>query len=239
MSTAAIYNGFGRYEQSNEGQKGMSLNYAGISFWFPYEQVTYIPDFTMREVDHDKSTANGEEEGSLTYRTFRLSGERIAEEILETGVPFKESAKGLILITNSPDKRKNDYLKVFAGVSEDGKKLFTEVQEITPSEFEINESHRLARAFKEEIIQQYFQTKRERLAGGHGQLFPTGLIKVFMTELGVKDIDDVTKQLEAAVATPGITPEMFMAALKEILNARLAIPEAPKTGKVKEAASIV
>jgi hypothetical protein len=34
------------------------------------------------------------------------------------------------------------------------------------------------------------------MAGGHGQIFPTGLIQVFMDELGIKDIDDVTRQTD-------------------------------------------
>lgn len=238
MSTVAIFNGFGRYEQTNDGQKGMTLLHAGIPFWFPYDQVTYIPDFTMREVDHDKSTANGEEEGVLTYRTFRLSGERIAEELLETGIPFKESEKGLMVITATPAKRKTTTQTIFSGVSEEGTKLFTDVPEIEPTEYEIAEAHNRARAFKEQVIQQYFQTKRERMAGGHGQLFPTGLIRVYMTELGVRDIDDVTRQLETAAATPGITLETLTQLIQAIVAASKSepaavIPEPPKSAKAK------
>lgn len=226
MSTVAIYNGFGQYETNQNGQKGIMLSHGGVPYWFPYGKVSYIPDITMREVDHDASTANGEEEGVLTYKTFRLDGRRVAEELLETQVPFKNSYKGILVISQEKEKRKNSYVSVFAGFSEDGEKLSTEVQEIEPSSFELAEAERRARQYKEETIQLYFQSKRERMAGGHGQIFPSGLVRVFMTELGVKDIDDVSRQISTVAATPGMSPEMLLTLVKEIMAAAREIPAA-------------
>lgn len=232
MSTVAIFNGFGKYEQTNDGEKGMTLLYAGIPFWFPYDKVTYIPDCTLREVDHRESSADGEEESVLTYKTFRLLGERIAEEILETQIPYTNHSKGLILISTEAAKRKNSYAKAFAGYSEEGTRLLTEVQEVTPTPFEIEEAHRLAQAFKEELVQGYFQSKRERMAGGNGRITPNGLVKVFMEELGIKDIDDVSRQLEGQKAAPGISNEQLVALIQSLTEIRER-PSAPPTPKVE------
>lgn len=230
MSTAAIFNGFGQYESKPGGEKGITLLHGGVPFWFPFDKVTYIPDFVMREVDHDKSTAkDGEEEGILQYLTFRLSGERIAEELLEPQIPTPNQDKGIIRIDNHPSKRLNSYVTVRAGFDDFGRVLTTEVQEITPTEYEIAEAHSKARAYKEEVINTYFQGKRERMSGGNGRLFPAGLTKTFMTELGVKDIDDVTKQLEAVAATPGVTPETLLSVVRELINGLkgASLPETP------------
>ncbi len=221
MSTAAIYNGFGQYEQNNEGQKGITLPYAGLGFWLPYRKVTYIPDWTLREVDHDLTAAsNGAEEGFLTYKAHIVPGNRIAEELLETQIPFKNSDKGIILITPDQTKRKPSYIHVPAGFSEAGQRLTSEVQEIEPSPFDIAEADRRAQAYKQEVVQSYFQAKRERMAGGQGPIVPTGLIKVFMAELGVQDIDDVSRQIQAAAATPGMTIADFAAVMERVLGVR-------------------
>lgn len=220
MSTIAVFNGYGQYEQTNDGQKGITLSHGGVPFWFPFDAVTYLPDFTYREVDHNETTAkDGEEEGFLSYKTFRISGNRLAEELLEAQIPYQNKDMGIIVVSNEASKRKNSYVNVHAGFDDEGRKLMTEVQEIQPSEYEIAEAHSKALAYKEEIIKNYFQTKRERMSGGKGQLFPTGLIKVFMKELGVKDLDDVSKQLEVAAATPGISMEQLLLAVREIIAA--------------------
>lgn len=251
MSTAVVFNGYGHYETNNDGQKGITLRHGGVEFWMPYDQVTYIPDYTMREIDHEASTASGEDEGVLTYKTFRISGERIAEELLETQIPFKNSYMGIILIANDLAKRQNSYVKVLAGVSDSGQKLYTEVQEIKPTAFEIAEAHRLATVFKEAVIQQYFQGKRERMMGGFGhQPFPTGLIRTYMEELDVQDIDDIAKKsvslrdVEDRVNSPGMTPEMFMIAIKELIGGSSPTPavpaQKPAAGKVQaDAKSLV
>lgn len=230
MSTAAVYNGYGQYEQTEFGEKGITLSHGGVPFWFPFEKVTYLPDYTLREVDHDKSTANGEEEGVLTYRTVRLDGRRLAEELLEIQIPTKNREKGLVPITITKDNRKNSYVEVCAGVSEEGLVLTTEVQEVVPSEMEIAEARRLAKQYKEEVIQLYFQSKRERMAGGHGQLFPTGLIRVYMNELGVQDIDDVSRMISTAAQSPGMSPEVLLQLVKDIMTAAQAqAAAAPQT----------
>lgn len=235
MSNVAIYNGFGQYESTPYGEKGITLTHGGVPFWLPFNKVSYIPDFTMREIDHDASTANGEEEGRLQYKTFRISGERIAEELLQTQIPTPNHDKGIIVIANEKDKRKNTYATVYAGMGDDGRPITVEVQEITPTEFEVAESKRLALAYKQEVIQNYFQGKRERIMGNHGfPVIPTGLVKTFMAELGVKDMDDVSKQLETAAAATGMTPEMFLLAMKEILAANKGPTEAPKGPKGKQ-----
>jgi hypothetical protein len=219
MSTVAVYNGFGQYESNNNGEKGITLSHGGVAFWFPFEKVTYLPDFTMREVDHRESSSDGDEESVLTYKTFRISGNRLAEEMLATQVPYPNSEKGIIIISSDRSKRKDSYVKVRAGFSDEGVVLTTEIQEVEASEFEIAESKRLAREYKEQIVQLYFQAKRERLAGGHGPIFPTGLIKVFMRELNIKDIDDVTRQLETAAATPGMSNEQLALLIQSIITA--------------------
>lgn len=246
MGTAVIFNGFGQYEQTNDGQKGITLSHGGVQFWLPFKEVSYIPDFTMREVDHEASAGTKDTEGKLVYKTYRLSGERIAEELLEIQIPYTNSQKGIILISSSdPKKRKNSYKSVLAGFSEDGKRLMTDVQEVTPTDYEKEEAYRLARAYKEEIIQMYFQTKRERMAGGQGQMFPTGLIRTYMNELGIKDIDDVSKQIEAAAAaaaaTPGVTGDQLLAVVRELLAAKpstspLIPPPASKSALTPEQA---
>lgn len=219
MSTVAIFNGFGQYEAKPDGEKGITLTHGGVPFWFPFDKVTYVTDFVMREVDHDASTAkDGEEEGVLQYKTFRLSGERIAEELLDTQIPTPNREKGIIVIQNDRSKRLNTYTTVAAGYDDLGRAMTTEIQEIEPTEYEVAEAHTKAREYKQEVINTYFQGKRERMSGGNGRLFPAGLVKTFMTELGVKDIDDVSKQLEAVATSPGITPEMLLSVVRELIS---------------------
>lgn len=195
MSTVAVYNGFGKYETSPKGEKGISLSHGGVPFWFPFEQVTYLPDYTFREVDHAASTADNEAESVLTYKTFRVSGQRLAEEMLDTQVPVRNREKGIITIAQERRKLMESRIQVLAGHSEDGQPLYVEVQEIKPAIDEIESALRMAQSFKEQTVQEYLQSKRERMAGGHGQTFAKGLTKVFMEELGIKDIDDISRQI--------------------------------------------
>lgn len=192
MATAAIYNGFGKYEKNGRGETGITLTYGGVPFWLPYKKLTYIPDFTFREVDHDKTTAEEGEEGVLTYKSFRVSGERIVEELLETQVPTPNKDKGIIRITSA--KRTGKFLDVYAGITEEGQAVTVEVPEVEMGEGDAAQAERLARLFKEQTVQEYFQSKRERMAGGQGRLTPLGLTKVFMEELGIKDIDALPAQ---------------------------------------------
>lgn len=233
MSTAAIYNGFGQYETNETGAKGISLTYGGVPFWFPFQEITYIPDYTMREVDHAASTADNEAESFLTYKTFRVSGLRIAEELLETQIPVKNSEKGMVLLDLATGrKRGNDYQKVLAGVSEDGSYLFADIQEITPTADEKAKADTLAKSYKERTVQEYFQSKRERMAGGHGQVFPTGLVKIFMDELGLKDIDDISRQQQAPIDL-----EAFARFLRAEAANATAAPAAIVQGKKNSAAA--
>lgn len=190
MSTVAVYNGFGKYE-TREGERGIMLKYAGLDFWLPFQKVTYFPDYLLREIDWNESTGNDGEERPMAFKTIRVSGERLVEELLETQIPTPNSAKGIIIVKG---KKTTFVTSVLAGRDESGAKVETEVHTIEPTAEEIQKAESLARAYKEQTIQEYFQSKRERMAGGHGQIFPTGIVKVFMDELGVKDIDDVTKQ---------------------------------------------
>lgn len=191
MSTVAIYNGFGGYE-TKDGKQGVTLTHGGVPFWFPYEGVCYIPDYTMREVDHDKSSADKEEESVLTYKTFILKGERIAEELLETQIPHPNSAKGFaIVIPSAADRQAQKYITIPSGYTEEGSALTTDVMAVTPSDNVKAVAKQKADEYKTEIVRAYYQSKRERMSGGHGQLFPIGSVKRFMDELGLKDIDDV------------------------------------------------
>ncbi len=194
MSTTAVWNGFGKYE-TKDGEKGITLKYSGKEFFFPFEKITYLPDFTMREVDHAKSTAEGEEEGSLTYMTFRVSGQRLAEELLAIENPVSNAQRGIVLVPPTESKKTGEFLQVFSGVSEEGQALYTEVAEVEPLPHIAVEAAAKALEYKKQLIQEYFQSKRERMAGAPGQLFPRGLVRVFMDELGVQDIDDVAAKM--------------------------------------------
>src|SRR6188768_1054954 len=230
MSTIAVFNGFGQYESTNDGQKGITLQFAGVPFWFPFNKVSYIPDFMLRELDHKETAAEGAE---ATYLANLMPGETIANEMLESQVPYKNKDKGIIVIPSDAAHRKITTVRVAAGWTAGGTPVVTEVQEVEPTEFEIAEAHRLAREYKQRMVQDYMQSKRERITGGHGRAFPDGLTKVFMDELGVKDIDDVTKSLEGAA--PGLTQETFLAALKLVMEGQKAgpppVPAAPAPDK--------
>ncbi len=242
MGSVAVYNGFGQYESTNDGQKGITLSFGGVPFWLPYNKVTYFPDYTKREVDHEKSSPGGDQEGMLVYHSFRVSGEQIVDTLLELGVPYKNSDKGIIVIANEPAKRKQTYVKIQAGYEADGRPIIAEVQEIEPTTMEVEESHRRAEAYKKDVINEYMQSKRERMSGGHGRVSPAGLTKVFMDEFGVKDIDDVTKGLEKQVAASGMSPEVFLQAVQMLVESKKA-PEpvlvGPPGAKPKPAVSQV
>lgn len=194
MATVAIYNGFGKYETNDKKEKGITLMYGGVPFWLPYKKVTYLPDYTFREVDHDKTAAPEGEEGVLTYKTVRVSGARVAEELLETQIPVQNKEKGIIYIGREKKNQTGAFTNVYAGITEEGIELTAEVAEVEPTEAEVSYAERLARAYKEQVIQDYFLSKRERMTGGKGRLTPAGMVKVFMDELGVKDIDAMPAQ---------------------------------------------
>lgn len=223
MSTVAIYNGFGKYEIDEKGVNGITLMYAGVPFWFPYKRITYLPDFTFREVDHNASTPEQGEEGFLTYRTHRVSGERLAEELLDKQEPVPNKDKGLLKL-EKPRPKGGAPVNVYAGITEDGTILTAEVNEVLVSDADVARAEKLAQEYKEQVIQEYFQSKRERLAGGHGPLVPRGFTKIFMTELGVKDIDALPTQSQNSNLEQLFT--QFLATLAAG-QTKIAVPATP------------
>ena len=218
MSTAHIWNGFGRYETRRVGNKdefGITLTYAGVAFWLPYEQVTYIPDFTIREVDHDKSSADTESESVLTYKTFVIRGERIAEELTEVQQPYKNSQKGIIVIFPHNRKFTDKYLEVRSGFAENGEELTAEVREIIPTDDEKKRAAKLADDYKRQVVTDYFNSKRERMAGGKGLLNPGLATRRYMDELGIKDID----ALERHIDVQGLNAELLSAVIEQMRKA--------------------
>lgn len=234
VSTAYVYNGFGGYDERN-GVRGFALTYAGLEFFFPFEQVTIIPDWTFRELDHDKSTPDGEGEGELVYKTFVVNGRRVAEELLMTQVPVRNRDKGLIEIQGKPTGR---MATVTSGSDLYGQTLTAEVQEKEATKAEREQAAKLSLDFKKQLIQEYFQSKRERMAGGKGRIFPHGIVKVFMDELQVEDIDDVSRHMKV---TGGLDPATITALVEaiykgqEINGARLqeAVETVRKAGKAQ------
>jgi hypothetical protein len=100
-------------------------------------------------------------------------------------------------------KRTGKTITVPAGTDEDGHKLTAEVQEVEPWQKEVREAERFAKMYKERIIQDYLQSKRERMNGGRGHSHPDPTVRLYMDELGVEDLDDVSAH---AKRTNGIDP---------------------------------
>lgn len=211
--TGYIYNGYGRYETRGK-EEGITLKYCGTEFWLPYKKVTAIPDFHIRELDH-QATAEAWEEGdenAMIYRVVRFPGVRIVEELTMTQEPVKNKEKGILPLTPSRDKFvKDKYVKASAGVDENGSLLFEEVPMLIPSPEEVALAETLSQEYRRVKIEEYFDSRRERMSGGIGQKAPTGLIKEYMRELNVKDIDQVTlaqQQSAARTQAPAIDPSV-------------------------------
>ena len=194
MSTAYVLNGYGCYE-TKDNERGITLRYAGVNFWFPYDKVTAIPDWTFREVDHNKSASDGESESVLTYFTHTVNGKRVAEELLMTQIPDRNVDMGFKIYSEkeTKDRRTQKSTNIPCGVDIDGHTLEAEVREVFPTHADWAEVHKMAEEFKMRKIQDYFDSKRQRMTGGPGQLHPTGILKTYMQELGIKDLDDVGK----------------------------------------------
>lgn len=242
--TGYILNYFGQYENRGK-EKGITINYAGVPFWLPYGKVTAIPDFHFREVDH-AATAEEWENGNtnaLIYQVFRTPGVRVVEELTEVQEPIKNKEKGIIPIQyNSQRAAKDKYVKAPAGWDEDGKPLFEEVPVITATADEIALAETAATEYKRFKIEEYFQSKRQRMAGEQGFLAPVGLVKTFMKELGVEDIDQVTISQQAKAKSEGLSPAAandFLALLAQALTKGISGDEALKlaqkaSGKVAQ-----
>lgn len=239
--TGYIYNGYGRYEKRGK-EEGITVKYAGVEFWLPYKKVTAIPDFHFREYDHAATAEEWEagNESARIYRVLRVPGVRVVEELTMTQEPVKNREKGVLTLPSTRDRLSKDkYIKVCAGVDEDGTVLFEEVPVVTPTQEEIELAETLSLEYRRVMIENYFDSKRERMAGGIGQKHPTGLIKEYMKELGVKDIDQVSvAQQQQAARTPsqGIDPSVvqdFLALIAAAINK--GIPPAQAQNLAKQA----
>lgn len=211
MATAYLFNGFAKYERKNDapdGELGVTLKYAGLPFWLPYKQVTTIPNFTLREVDHDRSTPTKGDAGELVYRSVIVMGDRIANEMTESQIPIQIKDTGIIRIEG---KATGNAIEVWSGTDEDGTRLTIEVPERVATMGEMTRALATAEAYKKDEIQRYFDSKRQRMAGGQGQLQPSRMVRIFMEELNIEDLDDVT----AHAKNSGISKE----GLKEFAEA--------------------
>ena len=84
----------------------------------------------------------------------------------------------------------------------------------TFNELEKKKAEQLSNEYKKLLVEEYFQSKRERMSGGHGRMTPLGMTKVFMDELNVADID-----------TPGLTVTDATVSLKPATTVKkLAVP---------------
>ncbi len=210
MATAYIYNGFGQYEQRN-GELGITLFYAGVPFWLAFEKVTPIPNFTLREVDHDKTTPQGDVAGELVYQNVIVNGLRVAEELCDKQVPVSFKECGCRAITGKPT---GNTVVVVAGWDSEGSVLTAEVPERAATETEKSECANAAKQYKERIIGDYFQSKRERMTGGHGRLHPDAQTRRYMEELNIEDIDDPTARQKGGSLGPDSLKAIVRAAME-------------------------
>lgn len=237
--TGYIFNGYGRYEKKGK-EEGMTVKYLGVEFWLPYKKVTAIPDFHFREFDHMATAEEWEagNESARIYRVLRVPGVRVVEEVTMTQEPVKNREKGVLPIPGTRDRLSKDkYVKVSAGVDEDGTLLYEEVPVVTPTEEEINLAETLSFEYRKTMIENYFDSKRERMAGGIGQKHPTGLVKEYMRELDVKDIDQVTlaqQQAAGRTQSQGIDPSVlqdFLALIAAAVNKGIPAQQAQTLAK--------
>lgn len=226
MSTGFVYNGFGKYEK-RDGEIGIALKYAGMDFWLPYQKVTAIPNWTFREVDHDKTTPNGDVEGQLVYMSVVVSGQRVVEELCNKQIPVSHAKMGITPIKGVVTGQN---ITVGAGCDADGNILTAEIPERQATKSEIAEADANAEAFKQEIIANYFQSKRERMTGGHGRNTPDERTRIYMNELNVEDLDDVTAHQRANVA--GIDPILLEMILNKAMKATTEIAVEAIDGKI-------
>ena len=211
MSTGYIYNGFGKF-QEQDGVKGITLFYAGQPWFFPYEQVTPIPNWTLREVDHDRSTPPLGEQGELVYQSLVVPGGRIVEELLDKQVPVAHAKMGIIRIEGKATGRE---LTIACGADADGRQLTTQIMEREATKSEIQTAKALAEQYKKDVVADYFQSKRERMNGGRGRNIPDPTVRAYMNDIGVEDNDDVTAHAKGA----GLNPDLLKGILAEVLAA--------------------
>jgi hypothetical protein len=190
-----------------------------LDFFFPYQEVTPIPDFMFREVDHEE-TSKGGLDGSMTvaYKSEIVPGNKLAYLLTEGQLPVQNKERGIIVLP--PDNaRKGALVQVLAGFSLDGQRMIAEVPSLKVSQDEIAYASNLAESYKRDIVTLYFQSKQERSAGGFGQLLPTGMIKVYMEELGIEDLalpNMQKKETPKSASMSGWDPAERDAFLKDI-----------------------
>lgn len=187
MATAYIYQGFGDYEQK-EGVSGITLHYAGVPFFLPFQQVTAIPNWTFREVDHDKSTPQSGQVAVLTYQNTIINGEFIANHFCEKGDPVPGKDMGIVTIKGKPTGKS---VVVPAGCTADGQPMTAEILEKEATRSEIEQAERAADEYKRRVVAEYLQSKRQRMSGGNGKTYPDAQTRAYMDELNMEDIDDV------------------------------------------------
>ena len=188
MSTAYIYQGFGKYETHN-GEEGIKISYAGVPFWLPYQKVTPIPNWTFREVDHDRSTPSQGQVAPLTYQNTIVNGDVIANQITKGGIPVSGEDMGIIRIDGKATGR---IITVACGCTADGDPLTADVAEKEATRAEVARAERAADAYKKQVVADFLDSKRQRMSGGNGKTHPDPMTRQYMEELNMEDVDDVT-----------------------------------------------
>lgn len=232
MSTGYLFNGFGSYETKGK-EKGITLTYGGVEFWLPYKKVTPIPDFNFRELDHEATAEEWENGNSkaMIYKVNRVPGARICEELTQTQQPIKNSEKGIISLLVHRDKLSEKWLRIPAGYDENGTPQVEEVRELKPSLDEVTLAETIALEYKRLKIEEYFDSKRARLAGEQGHLRPQGLVKKFMEELGIEDIDQVTLQTRKPQSMSPEVMQEFLAMVAAAVNKGIDLKKATEIAK--------
>lgn len=245
MSTAYIYNAIqgvnpdGTY-RTRENPKtggvefGELLSYAGMEWWFPFEKVTPIPNYALCELDHEKSTPNkGEIVAQALYKNEFVDGDVIAQILTQHQGHHK---RGIQVIEGKPT---GEARVVFAGVNASTRMpILTECPEKEATKAERERAAQTALEYKKQCIQDYFNSKRERMTGGQGKNRPDPITRVYMDELNVEDIDDVTTHQKNV---GGLSPEVIEALVsaiykgQEINGAKLqeAVETVRKAGKAQ------
>lgn len=224
MATGYIYNALkavlssGEYEtrenpETGETEYGVNIPWAGREWWFPYGKVTAIPNYALCEVDHDKSTPNRGEAGTVIYQNIFLDGTKVAFYLTEATSSTTEPNKdrGLHVIEGKPTGKE---IVLYAGsTAETRTPIFQPVMERVATKAEIERAEESAKAYKEKLIADYFDSKRQRMTGGQGKHVPDNVTKTYMKELGVTDIDDIAAHQKSP---DGMTPAVMTALIEAI-----------------------
>lgn len=235
MSTAYVYNALksvspdGTYETrenplTGETEFGVTLKYAGMDWWFPYQKVTPIPNYTLCEPDHEKNTpTKGVIVDETAYRNWPVSGDFIATfltngESMLADRTVTNAQRGIQIIEGKPT---GNSLRIFAGLNADlvgphsGTRafIFTDVPEKVATPSEIAKAEKACEEYKMQVIKDYFASKRNRMTGGQGKNSPDNVTRVYMDELNIQDIDDPLAHVRAS---GGLTPEAIQALVAAI-----------------------